>query len=218
MDTKQLKTIFVRTMYIMVILAVALSVTTTASAASNSPFVGQWQAIDVDGGDIRLSIGGRSAGPFRITWTESYFGFCGGEAGIARGTGRLNADDPNVLEANLHLTCFTTGDEVDFNLVWRYDPSTGWLTSRDESYGGFVTTWHRPGVSLTLMWQHFIAHPDENWVEGMGFPEGTVVSLLIRDSEGNRLFLGTAEAFKPEWDPNNTTVQFFDVGDLKAGD
>jgi hypothetical protein len=184
----------------------------------SSPFFGSWQAFDIDGGDIRLTIGGSRGGPYRVTWTESYFGFCGGGAGIARGNGWINADDPYIFEADLHLTCFTTGDSVDFHPVWRYDPSTGWLSSRDDGYGGFVTTWHQPGEQLPLLWNLMIAHPDENWVEGMGSPEGTVVSLLIRDSEGNRRFIGTAEAFRPEWDPNITTVRFFDVGDLKAGD
>ena len=215
---RKFKRIFANILSIFVILAMAFPVSSVAYAAPNSPFVGKWEAIDIDAGDIRLSIGGSSTGPFRITWTESYFGVCGGEAGIARGTGWINEYDPYLLEADLHLTCFTTGDQLDFHPVWRYDPSTGWLTSRDEDYGGFVTTWHRPGVSLPLMWQNFIVHPDENWVEGMGFPEGTVVSLLIRDPEGNRLFLRTTEAFRPEWDPNNTTAQFFLDFDLKAGD
>jgi hypothetical protein len=182
------------------------------------PFIGQWQAIDVDGGDIRLSIGGKPSGPFRITWTESYFGFCGGKAGIARGIGWLNPEVPYLLEANLHLTCFTTGDQVDFHLVWRYDPSMGWLASRDDGFGGFVTTWHRPGESLPLLWNLMIAHPDENWVEGMGFPEGTVVSLLIRDTNGVNLFMGTTVASYPEWDPYNTAARFFLDFDLKAGD
>lgn len=189
--------------------------------AAASPFVGHWQALDVDGGDIRLTIAGPPSSLFQITWTESYFGFCGGEAGIARGTGWLSEGDPYILEAELHLTCFTTGATVDFYPVWRYDPLTDRLTSQDEGFGGFVTTWHRPGETLPLVWQNFLAHPDEDWVEGWGFAEGTVVSLLIRDSAGVNQFAGTAVAYYPEWDPFNTTALFelFKDGyDLKAGD
>ena len=68
--------------------APASGYTPAGAAASTSPFVGAWQAIDVDGSDIRLTIGGPPEGPFRITWTESYISFCGGEAGIVRGTRR----------------------------------------------------------------------------------------------------------------------------------
>jgi hypothetical protein len=186
-----------------------------------SPFAGSWQTQDIDGGDIRLAIGAPRRGLFRITWTESYFGFCGGEAGIARGSGWLSPDDPYTLEASLLLTCFTTNTQVEMHPVWRYDPATNWLRNRDDDFGGFITTWHRPGETLPLLWNLFITHPDQEWVEGMGFAEGTVVSLLVRDSAGVRQFVGTAAAYYPEWDPDNTTARFylFDEGyDLKAGD
>lgn len=108
------------------------------AVGAQSPFVGHWQAIDVDGSDIRLTIAGPPDGPFQITWTESYFSFCGGEAGIARGTGWLDDSDPHVLNANLRLRCFTTGDTLDFDVTWIYDPGTDTISSG-------VTTWHRPG-------------------------------------------------------------------------
>ena len=47
-------------------------------AAPPSPFAGQWQAIDVDGGDMSLGIAGRPEGPFQITWTDNYISFCDG--------------------------------------------------------------------------------------------------------------------------------------------
>jgi hypothetical protein len=144
MNTKPSRTMFRYAMTIMVVMAVILSVTSEAYAAPPSPFIGHWQAVDIDGGDIRLAIGGRPGGPLKITWTESYFGFCGGKAGIARGTGWLNEGDPYMLEAHLLLTCFTTGAKVDFYPVWRYDPANGWLTSRDDGYGG----WSPLGIAL----------------------------------------------------------------------
>jgi hypothetical protein len=130
-------------MYIMVILAVALSVTSVAYAAPKSPFLGKWQATDVDGSDMSLSIAGRSTGPFQITWTDKYISFCNGEAGILRGTGWLNGADPNLLEADVHLECFTTGDTLDFHVTFRYDPATNTLSIRYDF--GAVTIWYRPG-------------------------------------------------------------------------
>lgn len=105
---------------------------------TQSPFVGHWEAIDVDGSDIRLTIAGPPDGPFQITWTESYISFCDGEAGIVRGTGTLSESDPLLLEANLHVECFTTGESMDFQTSWTYDPGTDTISSG-------VTTWHRPG-------------------------------------------------------------------------
>ena len=63
------KRMFVNILSIFVILAMAFPITGTVSAAYDSPFAGHWEAIDVDGSDIRLSIGGPSSGPFQITWT-----------------------------------------------------------------------------------------------------------------------------------------------------
>jgi hypothetical protein len=45
-----------------------------------------------------------------------------------------------------------------------------------------------------------------------------VVSLLIRDPDGMNLFIGTAVASYPDWDPYNTAAQFFLDFDLEAGD
>ena len=121
---------FVRTMYIMVTLAVALSVTSMAYAAPPSPFTGHWKGIDVfDGSNIRLTIAGGGVAPFHITWTESYFSFCEGKAGIMKGTGALSPDDANLLVANLHLQCFTVEKSFSFQEFFRYDANTGIITA-----------------------------------------------------------------------------------------
>lgn len=188
----------------------------TGQSQPSSPFVGHWQAIDGDGSDIRLTIGGPPDGPFNITWTESYIGYCNREAGIVRGTGWLNPDDPYVLEAELHLECFTTGEALDMDTVWRYDPLTDRLTAGGD--GEVATTWHRPGQPLPWAWRQIIAHPDEDWVEGWGFEEGAVVSLVIFDPAATLLYYDTAVAAYPEWDPDNAYVQFNVDYDLQAGD
>jgi hypothetical protein len=190
----------------------------SVNANPGSPFLGQWKAIDADGSDMRLTIAGPLNGPFKITWTESYFGFCEGGPGIARGIGRTNPEDPNKLEAEMELKCLNSGARLEFFPVWTYRPESDWLISQDEGYGGFITVWHRPGVKLPLFWQNMIAHPDEEWVEGWGFAEGTVVSLVIFDTEGRIIYAQTREAGYPEWYPESGYVQFDLDINLQAGD
>ena len=166
---------------IFAILAIAFPATTFAHAATNSPFLGQWQATDVDGSDIRLTISGRPNGPFQITWTESYISFCNREAGIVRGTGQLNESNPNLLEAGLHLECFTTGEALEFHLVWRYHPATNTLSS---SWNGVVTIWHRPGnpqaVPLALDLRINYGH---DWVESF-YEGGHTAWITVTESDG----------------------------------
>jgi|GEM_PF-3386301 len=151
-------------------------------AASGSPFLGHWQAIDVDGSDIRLTIAGPPNGPFQITWTESYISFCGGEAGIVRGTGVLNESDPYLLEASLHVECFTTGESLDFDPVFRYHPATNTLSSRYDS--GSVVIWQRPGqpqpAPLALNLRVNYGH---DWVEGF-YETGHMVWITVTESDG----------------------------------
>ncbi len=216
MDTKPEKTMFVRAMYIMVILAVALSVTTVVYAAPPSPFIGNWQATDVDGSNMTLSIAGRPSGPFQITWTDDYISFCDGEAGIVRGTGWLNEGDSNLLEADLHLECFTTGASLDFHVTFRYHPATNTLSIR-YSFGQ-VTIWHRPdrpqppplALNLRVNYGH-------DWVESF-YEGGHMAWITVTDGDGN--VKATAEAVtdssgyfqtRPEdWDPAPPDIQPYD--------
>jgi CSLREA domain-containing protein len=190
-------------MYIMVILAVALSVTTIrAYAARPSPFIGNWQAIDVDGSDMNLSIAGRPNKPFQITWTDNYISFCNGGAGIVRGTGWLNEGDSNLLEADVHLECFTTGATLDFHVTFRYHPATNTLSIRYSS--GQVTIWHRPGrpqpLPPTLNLRVNYGH---DWVESF-YEAGHMAWVTVTDGDGN--VKATAEAitdssgyFQTQW-------------------
>jgi hypothetical protein len=224
MNTKPKKTMLVRTMYIMVVLVVVLSVSTVVYAAPPSPFVGHWEAIDVDGSDMNLAIGGPPAGPFRITWTDDYISFCGGEAGIVRGTGWLNEGDSNLLEADVHLECFTTGDTLDFHVTFRYHPVTNTLSIK--YYFGQVTIWHRPGggqaeeppaLGLRVNYGH-------NWVESF-YEGGHTAWITVTESDGVTVkataelvtepkdFWGGETGFQttPEdWSPGPPDIQPFD--------
>ena len=183
MGTKYSKIWIGRAMHLAVIFAILLSVSTVVYAAAPSPFVGHWQAVDVDGSDIRLTIAGPPSGAYQITWTDSYISFCGGEAGIVRGTGWFDEANPNILEADLHLECFTTGNSTDFHMTWRYHPATNTLSSRYEN-NSTVIIWNRPGMlaspppelSLRVNYGH-------DWVESFYEP-GHVVWVVVTDPDG----------------------------------
>lgn len=186
MDTIQLKNRALRRMFlhILIILIMLAMVfpTNSAVAAPSSPFLGQWRATDIDGSDIRLTIAGRPEGPFQITWTESYLSFCSGEAGIVRGTGWLNGDNPNLLEADLHVECFTTEATLDFHLVWRYHPMTNTLSSQYDN--GLVTIWKRPGGNQVLppAFGLRVMYGDD-WVESF-YEGGHTVWITVTEADG----------------------------------
>jgi len=153
-----------------------------AYAGPSSPFVGHWQAVDVDGSDIRLTIAGPPNGPFQITWKDSYISFCNGEPGIVRGTGLLNESDANLLEADLRLECFTTGASTDFHLVFRYHPATNRLSAKYSN--GKVVIWRRPGhpppppptLDLRVNYGH-------DWVESF-YEAGHMAWITVTESDG----------------------------------
>lgn len=200
MDTKCSKRLIGRVMHIAVILTILLSVSRVVYAAPPSPFIGHWQAVDVDGSDIRLTIAGPPSGPYKITWTESYISFCDGEAGIVRGVGWLHEVNPYILEADLHLECFTTGNSTDFHMTWRYHPTTNKLSSRIESgfWSGHVIIWSRPGglpepfptLDLRVNYGH-------DWVESF-YEAGHTAWVTVTDNERN--VRGTTELItEPKW-------------------
>ncbi|MCL4560117.1 MAG: hypothetical protein M1281_05840 [Chloroflexi bacterium] len=181
-----------------------------------SPFFGYWQATEVNGSDLSLFIAGGPSGPFEVTIEGSRLDFCGGEAGVLRGRGSLIAEDPNLLDASLHLTCYTSDTSFDVHIVWRYDPATNTLTYTDPN--PVMQVWHRLNQALPEGWRNFLAHPDQEWVEGWGYAEGSTVSLRIFDQEGTFLYGSTAVASYPEWAPESAWVDFPLDFDLKAGD
>ena len=177
------KRVLTNILSIFVILAMASPVTTVAYAATKSPFLGQWQATDVDGSDMSLIIAGRAEGPFQITWTDNNISLCNGEPGIVHGTGWLNEGDSNLLETDVHLECFTTGSTLDFHVTFRYHPATNTLSVR-WSFGQ-VTIWYRSGRPLppppTLNLRVNYGH---DWVESF-YEGGHTAWVTVTDADGN---------------------------------
>lgn len=206
---RKLIRMFANVLSIFVILALAFPAIAVAHAAPSSPFVGHWEATDVDGSEMGLNIGGRPTGPFQITWTDNYISYCGGEAGIIRGTGWLNEGDPNLLEADVHLECFTTGGSLDFHVTLRFHPATNTLSIR--YWFGQVTIWHRPGggqaeeppfLGLRVNYGH-------DWVESF-YEGGHTVWVTVTDGDGNlkataelvtepKDFWGGETGFQTQW-------------------
>jgi hypothetical protein len=194
-----MKTEQIKLTAVLVTTAILIS-SVTVFAAGPSPFVGHWEGIDIDGSDIRLSIGGPSDGPFQITWTESYISFCDGKAGILRGTGEVDPEDENMLEADLWVECFTTGVSIPLHLSISYHPATGALSTIYPRGLRVVFTHpgkpHDPPASLQLR-----ANYQEDWVEGF-YPEGYTVWITVTEADG-RSIKATAQVSTgpvPDWD------------------
>ncbi|NJC95255.1 MAG: hypothetical protein FIB03_02780 [Anaerolineae bacterium] len=217
---RKLIRMFANVLSVLVILALAFPVVGSAYAAPSSPFLGKWRAIDVDGSEMSLAIGGPPAGPFQITWTDDYISYCNGEAGIVRGTASLNENDPNLLEADVHLECFRSGATLDFHVTFRYHPITNTLSIR--YWFGQVTIWHRPGggqaeeppaLGLRVNYGH-------DWVESF-YEAGHTVWVAITDGDGNlkataelvtepKDFWGGETGFQTQWsdwiDPDGNSM------------
>ena len=181
MDTKHVRSVFVRAIYITVILAVAFSTTASASAAGTRPFVGVWRAIDnLDGSLIRVTIMGSSGGPFLITWTEPYLSFCEGRAGLATGIGYLDTDDPYMLEANMRLKCLRSGDTIEWHQVWQYRPAYDVLASSGDY--GVETIWTRLGQPLVSRLDLRVNYGDD-WVESF-YQSDHTVWITVTEGDG----------------------------------
>ena len=76
----------------------------TADARRVSPWVGQWQTIDVvDGSTNTLQISFRGgASEYNVIWRETYFTLCSGDPGIGRGIG---VEDMSGLSASMNFFC-----------------------------------------------------------------------------------------------------------------
>ena len=189
--------------------------TASATALARSPFVGVWRAIDFgDGSLMRATILGPAGGPFLITWTESYFTFCDGRAGVATGIGRLNADNPQVLEADLRLKCFRTGDEVSWHQIWQYRPTYDDLVSQETP--GVETIWKR--LSQPIVPRATFTAYVPGAVEGYAWPMGHTITLDIPDRGYTTQAVSEQEPGSPEGETRVLFEVWKDGFELTAGD
>ncbi|HEU0296638.1 MAG TPA: CSLREA domain-containing protein [Anaerolineales bacterium] len=164
------------------VLVIAWPIIQMSLAVFSSPFVGQWQASDVNGNDMRLTVSGSSGGPLQITWIESDISLCDGAGGIVRGTGQLDESNPHLLEADLHLDCFTGEVSSDFHFMWRYHPVSNTLSGRYDD--GVVTAWRqpdRPFPSTPAL--NLRVNYGDNWVESF-YAAGHRVWITVTENDG----------------------------------
>ncbi len=182
MNARHRKTICAQTISIMAAVAMALSLWGMAAAATSLPFTGQWQATDVDGSSMRVTIAGSPVGPFQITWIDDRIAACNGQRGILHGTGWLDQDNSDVLDADMQLECLATDTTLPLHIQWQYYAATNILVSR--YYFGAMTIWHRPGPpqapppALNLRVNY-----GEKWVESFYEP-GHVVWITVTEGDG----------------------------------
>jgi len=194
MYAKHLKAILVGGIAVLIIMIVASLTTSPSYAGTGSPFLGDWYGTDTDGSDIRLVIAGNPDGPFHITSTDSYISFCNGEAGIIQGTGSLYPGNSIILETNLRVVCFTTGDALDIVTSFSYNPATDTLS-------GMSVTWYRadahapacifPPMGLSGWWpgdgnaEDIIAHRTGIFMGDVATGPGLVDKAFLLDGNGD---------------------------------
>src|SRR3990172_7677452 len=193
----------------------------TGFIAQPSPFVGIWRAIDpVDESLMRAAIWGPVMGRFFVTWTDSYFSFCDSPNGLAIGTGRLNLENPNLLEAHMRLRCFNTGESFEWDQQWEYRPAYHVLASQGDYE--VETIWSRfprplvPRMDLRVNYGH-------DWVESF-YGAGHTVWVAVTGSDGDldnakatievqteaKDYWGGEEGFQTldgAWDPATPDIQ-----------
>jgi hypothetical protein len=125
--------------------AVALAPAAATAGTPPDPFLGSWRAVDFDGSDESLSIGGPDSpnGPSNVRRVvlrdDSATLACGGGRFFGEGIGFI---DGTTMISILELYCENAGtligeDRIDFT----FHPETGTLT--DEA-AGVEVVWSRP--------------------------------------------------------------------------
>ena len=186
----------------------------TGFIARPSPFVGIWRAIDQgDGSLMRAAIWGPVMGRFFVTWTESYFTFCEGRDGLAVGTGRLDPQNPNILEMEMRLGCFRTGESVRWHQVWQYRPTYDDLVSKDS---GVETIWKRLGQPIVPRASFTAYIPGA--AEGYDWPMGHTITLRIPEREYTAEAMSEQEPGAPEGETRVLFELWRDNFSLEAGD
>ncbi len=155
MHAKNLKTKLIGGISILIMLIVTMIIPSPSYAGTGSAFLGDWYGTDVDGSDIHLVIAGMPAGPFHITSTDSYLSFCNGGAGIIQGTAAVSPGYNLVIDANLKVVCFSSGNSLEFGTSFVYN-------SNIDTLSGMSVTWYRaaghapaciiPALGLTGWW------------------------------------------------------------------
>ena len=113
-----------RLMAVVVIVTLLFLSIAAASASDNSPLIGHWRAVDLDGSNIQLSIAGGGRGVFQLTFVDDYWSICDGLPGIGRGLGSLDVADPNILHTQMVFQYTSQHESHEYQFKAIYYPST----------------------------------------------------------------------------------------------
>ena len=106
-----------------VVIVLLFGVVSAASAGTRNPFIGPWEAVDIDNSNLRLTFAGGGQGIFRLIWLDDYWSVCDGDPGLGRGTGTIDDTNPNLMHTSIDFFCgnaFWGTLAMDFE----YDPGT----------------------------------------------------------------------------------------------
>ena len=107
----------------------------TASAVPSDPFVGHWQATDIDDSSLNLSISG---GPHRVTLTDDNATGCLVDSpAVALGTGAVT---DSAIDIEVQVRCIADGTVGPFSFTLTHDPITDTLDN------GAGVIWSRAGA------------------------------------------------------------------------
>ncbi len=182
MKTVSLRLGITRVLSAVLVAALMLCVPSLTAAPSEPPFIGAWEARDTRGGSMTLSITGRAAGPFRVTWKGDVFRQCGDGPGVVHGTGLPSTWKADVLPIQARLECLASHSGLDLPITLRYRPLARTLSVSDSL--GQVITWTRPTAPqpaappLTVRVNYH-----DNWVEGF-YESGHAVWVTVTRPDG----------------------------------
>jgi len=126
----------IRVAMVVMVLATAMAIPATASAATPADVNGTWTSIDIDGSNQVMEVRVNPANRARIVLYDDDGLICGGGSVlIARGTGDLTGD---VISVDYRIRCDNGVTATVTDVTYVYDDTTGTLT--DE----FGVVWTRP--------------------------------------------------------------------------
>ena len=130
--------------YVLLVAVLMIGMVSIVSAKPNSPFKGPWEAIDIDGSFMRLTIAGGGRGVYRLVWRDTFWSLCDGGPGIGRGTGTIDSSDPNVLNTSMEFRCGGV-PALSLAIDFTYDPSSDTITDDAIAPPDDPVTWGRTG-------------------------------------------------------------------------
>lgn len=109
-----------------------------AGEGQASPFVGEWTAKDEQNRDMRMTISVDSSGAYQLVWFDEWATVCTTPQ-TYKAKGKVNAADPNQMQATWVMDCPDTGSQIIGISKYRFRQD---LDIIEEVYEIFPDTWN----------------------------------------------------------------------------